>query len=281
MSAVGRVVWGGLTMGPGTQYAVADLPDLDNLPEVRTYDQDRALAHGQYTGPDYVGARTINLSVTLRGTDPGNLAALTAALKAVAQPAAAPAQLQFPDLGIMVMAKVRKRDIPYDATMLWRTATAHLQFYAADPLIYSLNQYSLQTAAYAPASGRSYPRAYPWLYGTGGTSGGLLCTNAGASPTYPLLRLDGPAVQPSIQLSETGAVLAFNNTLQPGEFLTVDTSTRAVLDGGTTPRRDWVVPGSDWPVMQPGNNTFVYRAGPYGDGSLPTYLTVTWRDATL
>jgi hypothetical protein len=281
MSAIGHMVWNGLTMGPGTQYAVADLPDLDSMPEIRAYDVDKANAHGTWTGPDYTGARVINAAVTLRGTDPANLRTLTLAMQAAMQPNQVPAQLQFPDLGVMVLAKLRRRDIPYDAAYLWRTTTAHLQFYCADPLIYSLAEHSLTTSAYAPASGRTYPRPHPWVYGTGGTSGGLLCTNTGSSPTYPVLRLDGPAVQPTVQLSETGAILRFNNTLLPGEFVTVDTATRAVLYMGTTPRRDWVIAGSDWPVMGPGPNNFVYRSSPYGDGSLPTYLTVTWRDATL
>jgi hypothetical protein len=281
MSAVGRITWGGLTMGPGTQYAIADIPDLDDMPEVRAYDVDKTGAHGTWTGPDYTGARVINVAITLRGTDPANLRTLTTALKAVMQPGVAPDQLGFPDLGLMVLGKVRKRSIPYDASYLWRTTTAHVQFYCADPLVYSLAVHSAQTAAYAPASGRSYPRTYPWVYGTGGTGGTLTCVNAGGSPTFPLLRIDGPAVKPSVQLSETGAVFQLNNTIIPGQFVLIDTANRAVLDMGSTPRRDWVVPGSDWPVMQPGTNTVVYRSSPYGDGSLPTYLTVTWRDATL
>ncbi|KJK55648.1 phage distal tail protein [Saccharothrix sp. ST-888] len=281
MSAVGRVLWGALMMGPGTQYAVSGVTGLDDMPEVRAYDVDKTGAHGTWTGPDYTGARIITVDLVLRGTDPANLGALVAALKQAAQPGQAPAQLQFPDLGVMALAKIRKRDLPYDATVLWRTGGAHLQFYCADPLIYSIAQRTARTAAYAPATGRAYPRAYPWLYGSGGASGGLQCTNAGASPTYPQLRIDGPAVQPIIQLSETSAILQLNNTVGPGQFVTIDTGTRAVLDGGTTPRRDWVVPGSDWPVMQPGANTFVYRSSPYGDGSQQSYLTVTWRDATL
>jgi hypothetical protein len=281
MSAIGRITWGGLTMGPGTQYAIADIPDLDDMPEIRAYDTDKVGAHGTWTGADYTGARLINLAITLRGTDPANLQTLTTALKAAMQPGQAPAQLGFPDRGVMVLGKIRKRSIPYDASYLWRTATAHVLIYCADPLVYSLVEHSLTTSAYAPASGRSYPRTYPWVYGTGGTSGTLTCVNTGGSPTFPRLRIDGPAVKPSIQLSETGAVFQLNNTLLPGQFVIIDTANRAVLDGGSTPRRDWVVPGSDWPVMQAGTNTFVYRSSPYGDGSLLSYLTVAWRDATL
>ncbi|GAA2112415.1 hypothetical protein GCM10009759_55120 [Kitasatospora saccharophila] len=281
MSAIGRIVWNGLTMGPGTQYAVADLPDLDDMPEIRSADVDRGQAHGTWTGEDYTSARVITLSVLLRGTDPDDLGRLVTALRAAVQPCAEPQQLQFLDRGVMVIAKPRKRSIPYDATTLLPSTTAHLMFYAADPLVYSLDQHSLSTTAYAPASGRSYPRTYPWVYGTGSTAGTLQCVNSGGSPTFPVLRIDGPAVNPVIQLTETSAVLALTTTLGPGEYVIIDTASRAVLHMGTTPRRDWISGIPAWPVMQPGRNTFVYRASPYGDGSIPTYLTVTWRDATL
>ncbi|MFD7410157.1 phage distal tail protein [Kitasatospora purpeofusca] len=282
MTAVGRVTWNGLQMGPGSQYAISDLPDLDDLPDVRAYDVDRTGAHGTWTGPDYVGARTITMGITLRGTDAADLGRLTAALQRAMQPSPTPLQLQFTDRQLMVWAKVRRRRIPYDATSLQRVAVAQVQFYAADPRVYSLSEHQGgPVAAYAPASGRSYSRTYPWVYGTGGTGGTVTCVNAGGSETYPVLRIDGPCVRPSVQLSETGAVLQLNNTLLPGEFVLINTGSRAVLAGGATPRRDWVIPGSDWPVMQPGSNTFIYRSDPYGDGSIPTYLTVTWRDATL
>lgn len=282
MTAVGRVVWNGLQMGPGTQYAISDLPDLDDLPDVRAYDVDRTGAHGTWTGPDYTGARSITMGITLRGTDAVDLGRLTAALQRAMQPTPSPLQLQLTDRQQMVWAKVRRRRIPYDATSLQRVTVAQILFYAADPRIYSLAEHTGgPVAAYAPASGRSYPRTYPWVYGTGGTGGSITCINSGASETSPLLRIDGPCVRPTVQLSETGTVLAFNNTLLPGQFMLVNTANRAVLAQGSTPRRDWVIAGSDWPIMQPGTNSFVYRSDPYGDGSIPTYLTVTWRDATL
>lgn len=282
MAAVGRVVWNGLQMGPGTPYAISDLPDLDDMPDVRAYDVDRTGAHGTWTGPDYVGARVITVGITLRGQDPDDLGRLVTALKRALQPTPSPMQLAFPDRGLMVWAKPRRRKIPYDATSLQRLTVAQVQFYCADPRVYSLAQFTGgPVVAYAPASGRSYPRTYPWQYGTGGTGGSVTCVNGGGSETFPVLRIDGPCVRPSVQLSETGAVFQLNNTLAPGEFVLINTANRAVLANGSTPRRDWVVAGSDWPVMQPGANSFVYRSDPYGDGTTPTYLTVTWRDATL
>lgn len=120
------------------------------------------------------------------------------------------------------------------------------------------------------------------VYGDAGTSGRLTAVNEGASPAYPVLRIDGPVANPSIEQVNTGGSITLDGTLQPGEYLIIDTRTRAVLLMGTSPRRQWVRAGSTWPLLQPGSNTLAYRGsalpGAPGQSSL---LTVTWRDTSL
>lgn len=120
------------------------------------------------------------------------------------------------------------------------------------------------------------------VYGSAGTSGRLTAVNNGASPAYPILRLDGPVATPAIEQVNTGAILTLDATLQAGEYLLIDTRSRAVLLGGSSPRRSWVRAGSVWPVLQPGSNEIAYRGsalpGAPGQTSL---LTVTWRDTSL
>jgi hypothetical protein len=134
----------------------------------------------------------------------------------------------------------------------------------------------------ANASVSSRPAGTGRVYGSAGTSGRITAVNDGASPAYPVLRLDGPVANPSIEQVNTGALLTLDATLQPGEFLTIDTRTRAVLFMGTSPRRSWVRGGSTWPLLQPGSNEIAYRGsalpGAPGQSSL---LTVTWRDTSL
>ncbi|MCX4994254.1 phage distal tail protein [Streptomyces longwoodensis] len=132
------------------------------------------------------------------------------------------------------------------------------------------------------ASVSSRPAGTNRTYGSAGTSGRLTAVNAGASAAYPVLRLDGPVATPTIEQVTTGGILTIDATLQPGEYLLIDTRSRAVLYMGTAPRRSWVRAGSVWPLLVPGPNELAYRGdalpGAPGQSSL---LTVTWRDTSL
>ncbi|MEU9198846.1 phage tail domain-containing protein [Streptomyces sp. NPDC048332] len=136
--------------------------------------------------------------------------------------------------------------------------------------------------AHASASRRFGPGATGRSYGDAGASGRLTATNDGASPAYPVLRIDGPVANPSIEQVTTGGSMTLDGTLQAGEYLVIDTRTRAVLLMGSSPRRQWVRAGSTWPLLVPGSNTLAYRGsalpGAPGQSSL---LTVTWRDTSL
>ncbi|MFJ8144691.1 phage distal tail protein [Streptomyces sp. NPDC096048] len=158
--AIGRIQWGDLVFGPGTPYTVTALDGLDDLPEIRSEDMERPQQHGDYTGPDFTGPRTINLKLGIRGETPDHLRKLTLALQAATQPGVRPAQLQFLDQNRLVWAKVRRRAIPYDAEYLWRIGDATLQLYCADPYLYGLEEKAAWTAAYSPSAGRTYPLVY-------------------------------------------------------------------------------------------------------------------------
>lgn len=279
---IGRIQWGDLAFGPGSRYHITAIEGLDDLPEVRAQDTDRPDQHGDYTGPDYVGARVIQLGLGLRGDSPDELRDLTLALRAATQPQREAAPLQLLDQDILVYGKVRRRSVPYDAEHLWRTGTAALELYCADPYLYSLAEHSASSAAYAPAAGRTYPLVYPRTYGAAGQSGRISAHNAGASPAYPVLRLDGPVANPAIEQINTGGGLAIDASLQEGEWLIIDTRTRAVLLNGTSPRRSWVRAGAQWPLLQPGANEIAYRGNALpGSPGQPSLLTLTWRDTSL
>lgn len=278
----GRVVWGDLQFGPGSQYGVTSVSGLDDLPPIVAQDVPRTDQHGEYTGPDWSGARTVQLGLALVGQDPDDLRAISLALRDATQPQRQPAALQFIDQGFLVYAKCRKRALPYDAEYLWRLGTAALEFYCADPYLYGLTEQSVSTTAYAPSAGRTYPLHPPRTYGASGTTGRVTAVNAGASEAYPVLRIDGPVATPSIEQTTSGATLVLDAQLQAGDYVLIDTRTRAVLLDGSTPRRDWVRGGSTWPTLMPGTNQLAYRGNSLpGMSAQQSLLTVTWRDTTL
>ncbi|MEU6229990.1 phage tail domain-containing protein [Streptomyces sp. NPDC047042] len=279
---LGRIQWGDLTFGPGSQYAVTALEGLDDLPDIRAEDVARPGQHGDYSGPDYTGPRVIQLGLGLRGETPDDLRALTIALRNHTQPQRQPSALQFLDQDILVWAKVRKRSLPYDAEHLWSIGDAALELYCADPYLYGLTEQSTSTTAYSPSAGRTYPLTHDRTYGPAGESGRVLAVNNGASDAYPVLRVDGPVADPSIEQVTTGQTLIIDATLNDGEYLLIDTRTRAVLFQGSSPRRSWVRAGSTWPLLVPGANEIAYRGSALPSGSgVPSLLTVTWRDTSL
>jgi len=279
---LGQITWGGLTFGPGTPYAVAGLEGLDDLPDVRTQDVPRPTQHGDYTGPDYLAARTIGLDLWLIAPDPDTLRTLTLALRDGTQPGTDVAPLVFVDQGVQLSAKVRKRALPYNASALDRVGSASLEFYCPDPVLYSSTLHTAQTAAYSPSAGRTYSKVFPFSYGTQGTSGQLTAVNAGAAPSYPTLRIDGPVANPSVEQTNVGGALQFTGTLAAGDYLTIDTRTRAVVLNGSTPRRSWLAGGATWPLLLPGSNSFVFRGTALAGQPLQqSLLTVSWRDASL
>jgi hypothetical protein len=279
---LGRIAWGDLQFGPGSRYHVTTIVGLDDLPDIRAEDVERPGQHGDYTGPDYTAARVVQLGLTLIADNADELRDLTLALRAATQPQRSPAALQFLDQNMLVFGKIRKRALPYDAEHLWSSGAAALELYCADPYVYGLDEHTVTTTAYSPSAGRTYPLVHPRTYGSAGSSGRLTAVNAGAADAFPVLRIDGPVSSPSIEQVTTGQSLVIDATLGEGEYLLIDTRTRAVLYMGTSPRRSWVRAGSMWPLLVPGPNELAYRGGPVGGGSgTPSLLTVTWRDTSL
>ncbi|MFF6904520.1 phage tail domain-containing protein [Streptomyces sp. NPDC012389] len=282
---IGRIQWGDLEFGPGGRYHVTSIEGIDDMPDIRSEDMERPGQHGDYTGPDYTGPRVIQIGLGLRADSPDELRDLTLALRAATQPQRQPEALRLLDQDTLVYGKIRRRSIPYDAEYLWRTGSAALELYCADPYLYGLEERAAATTAYSPAAGRTYPLVYSGggrTYGSAGQSGRIAAVNAGSSPAYPVLRIDGPVANPSVEQTTNGAGLTFDATLGEGEYLLIDTRTRAVLYMGTSPRRNWLRSGARWPTLAPGYNEFAYRGSALpGSPGQQSLLTVTWRDTSL
>ena len=87
---LGQVQWGDLLMGPGTGYAISDISGVDDLPEVRNTDVAKSDAHGDYTGPDYTGPRTVQIALNLVADTPDQLRQMILALRRATQPGVRP-----------------------------------------------------------------------------------------------------------------------------------------------------------------------------------------------
>ncbi|MFF5801590.1 phage distal tail protein [Streptomyces albogriseolus] len=233
--ALGQVQWGNLVFGPGTPYTVTAVDGLDDLPDIRSEDIERPGQHGDYSGPDYTGARVVQMKLGLRGQSPDDLRALSLALRAATQPQRQPAPLQFLDQDVLVYAKVRKRSIPYDAEYLWRIGDAALEFYCPDPYLYGLVEKTERTTAYSPAVGRTYPRVYA------GTSSLTLNANPSFETTIaPWTGADGAVVERVNTLAQAGTWSARITPNGTGLYPRMDSELMTVTAGVSYRARGWL-----------------------------------------
>jgi len=169
-----------------------------------------------------------------------------------------------------------------DAMMGWK---------APDPAAYdaTVKQAYARTSSASQTGGRAYSWTPNRVYPAGGGSYAT-GTNAGDLITYPLLRVYGPIVNPSVQVNFTqaGATqywnLGFTYTVNAGDFIEIDCYARTAFVNGD--RRQSVYSsivfnnsGAAFPFMPPG---LAVTFSLFGTGaSTPTVLQVNWQDAYL
>lgn len=151
---------------------------------------------------------------------------------------------------------------------------------SADARIYSFDAHSEAIDA-VPTSettnGRRYPRTYVLSYGPGAPNGQLIATNAGTTITYPTIRIEGPALNPTITNVTTGESLYLNYELLPEEYLIVDMLNRTVMLKGTASRYSAVdFLRSDWWGLVPGSNDIRVAFTRFSTGA---FLRLDWKDA--
>ena len=266
--------YGGLTMGPGTAYEVQSLGGLD-LPAIRNGDVARSRDQGELVGLDLLGGRDITVQLDV-GTDGTSLQHALDALAAVTGPGATaevPLYAQLPNSSLYaVMCRPRKRTMPVDIRYaLGHLAKVAVQFHATDPRVYAAPSLTATVGLPAPSAGMTFPMTFPMTFGSGsGGAGEVTIDNAGNFEMRPVLVITGPVTNPSVENSSLpGApALTFANpaqtsyTVLAGDQLVIDLDLRTVLyysggvSSGTAPasRRNWVVAGSVWWNLAPGNN---------------------------
>lgn len=246
-------------------------------PPLRLTLTDRPERHGAFDAPSYRGPRVITLEGTAVVPDRAAREAAKDRLAAVLADGSTLTPLVVTEphrtrralVRLTAETKIvdRKSGFEFSLTMT-----------APDPLRYS---YGLNTSTCplpSSSGGVVFPLTFPLDFGSGSSGGRLLLENQGTAPTWPVWRIGGPCVQPVITNTATGEELAFELTLQEGEFLVIDTDARSVLLQGTASRRSALRPGSDWFPLRPGSTPVLFRAP---DDAPAARLTAEWRDAWL
>ncbi|MBM7770895.1 hypothetical protein JOD54_001099 [Actinokineospora baliensis] len=268
----------------------AEISGLLDLPPLRTADRTVLHRHGEVPGRDYLGPRTVTLTIEIQADTDHQFAQALDSVAGAFSPTLpdAPFTFRFPGVaggGVrFVTARVRRRSAPIDVAYAHRLAHVTVELYCAQPMIFdpvTLTAAVTLPNADAPAGGVAMPWRFPVRFGTPANLGVIRVDNAGNFATYPRFRISGPVVDPQIINLSDGSQITFRCVLLAGAWLDIDCFTHQVLLNSVAPR--FLTPGLEdaWPECLPGTTEFAFRgfrldAGPAGDGA---ELSCSWASA--
>lgn len=252
---------GGLLLGPGTPYEWMDeLVGFDELPPIRSSDETRPAAHGDFSGTDFADGRSLEFSLEVAAdagvTFADALGALDRVLVPNPGPETVPFWYQLPGKPARRSeVKVRRRRTHIDRSYEAGLAVVDVQLRAPDPLLYGDMVIAGPTGHPALAGGLEFDlftdgsgAATGFLeFGDTATTGRLTLSNPGTAAAWPVFAIAGPVPDTGFELvcTTTGRRLRFLGAIAADSVLTIDTSTgSALLDlvadrGGRLTIREW------------------------------------------
>ncbi|MCP3800201.1 phage tail family protein [Allokutzneria sp. A3M-2-11 16] len=261
-----------------------------DAPDVRTADRRRYGRHGDTSGTDYLGPRTITVSVEVSARDDREFSATMDTVARAFAPGTDTAPLVFRFPGVAgsgtryVVGKTRKRAAPITWSLVHHHAVVTAEIYCPSPWIHDVltqtGQARLPTAGRPGGGGIRFPTRFPVRTGAAPAAEVIRATNHGTTPAPMRLRFRGPITDPRVTNLRTGEFLELRYTLLAGQWLDVDTDTREVLLNGSAPR--WLTPGTrnTWLHLAPGTAEFGlsgYRIpGEPGEPDLTAWWSSTW-----
>ena len=273
------VYWDGLPLNLGDDPATGLCTAVENVegwldsPPLDGHDTARAIADGSAWGPKTLGARVI--AITGAATGPRDQLGYLRQQLAARAAARSPAQLVIANAG--GMGKTLTADVRADTDQLKVTPIGHTGFRwqitltAADPLLYDYDWQEADLANAGPGgTGRTYQRAYSWVYAQPYLPNSAELTNDGNVPA-PVIALYTGDLSQSTLADEAGnaiMVAALDTAMQ----IRLDTSTLAAEADGGLSRASFILPGSV-PMVIPPMSTVRWHLYATGGGS----LTLAWR----
>ncbi|MFI8085928.1 hypothetical protein ACIF6L_34700 [Kitasatospora sp. NPDC086009] len=277
----------GVRIGAGTNVVIRDIQGIGQ-PEKRSNDVEPAREDGLRPAADYYGGRLVRIDCAVRCPgDPGAALDILAALVEHADPdgvrlaAGETVQLRmkYPGRPVrMLRGRLRKAEETQEQ-LKHGWLPIDIEFLATDPLFYTdqpLQQSILPSAV--SRGGFEAPAIAPVVTAqvpTGQLPGVL--DNAGTAPTWPVLRINGPCVNPVITHVESDRSLALTVALLAGQWVEIDTRPgwRTVLrDNGASVATllRWGDRIDEF-VIPPGRSRLRFEAT---DPTTTAVLTATW-----
>jgi len=279
--------------GGNSVYQIMTIDGLEDLPVIRNQDDNRGYQDGMWTGRDFLSGRMLTFTITVRGDTNYNMNYYLDLLQANLVPqqqGTGLLQFQLPGSDLQrIDARVRRRAIQINTDYSSGMATAIYEFFCPDPRYYDDEEKSTDLINATAVAGRTYNRVYTatatnpanpdqtgMSYG-GGAGAPNLITNDGWTTTYPLITIQGPAINPKITDVTAGAFLLIDATIGTNDQLVLNTDYRTVTLNGIN-RRALLNNSSTWFAAPPGTSYYTFTATGT-DGN--TACVVTWRNAYI
>ncbi|QKW31411.1 phage tail family protein (plasmid) [Streptomyces seoulensis] len=283
---------GGVVIGAGTSVDVIETAGLGR-PPVRDNDVDQPSMDGQWAGPDYWSARTVQIDAAIKM--PGQPDACHDVIAAIQQASDTAAVRLVGGQGMVLRIKrpgrpvkqltgrLRKLDPEYKQ-VIHGYVPLDLEFVAHDPTFYADTDSTTELPlGWLSGGGFTAPVTAP-IYVQSGTTAATRpgwVTNAGDTDAWPVIRITGPCSNVSILHADSGRTLALPTlTLAAGRWVEIDTRPgyRTVTwdNGGNA--GVYLSPASrlDLFSLPPGQSEMRWTAV---DNTNTARLRITWRNA--
>lgn len=152
------ISYGPLTIGDASLPAV-NFTNLDvlSMPEIRSSDIALIQRDGLWAGDDYLGARTLSLSLEVQGRDVGEFSAANNLIQRAFSPGVSgesPFSFRIPGLAngreAYINARTRRRSAPLDSSFARLYCAYEIELLATDPVIYAVDETAITIRNGAP-----------------------------------------------------------------------------------------------------------------------------------
>lgn len=272
----------GLVIGDETEFLIAQISGLADIPEVLTTDRNILSSHGIHPGRDYLGKRAVTLVLEIDARTPELHADLFGRLATAFRPGADEAPVRFKIPGIaggheaLFYARSRKRSAPISLDWLYGLPMVTVELEASDPRLYSSLSSIFTGSLGGSSEGLKFPLLMPAQFGAIDTGDRIQCPNSGSFPVAPLVRINGAATNPRLTHIGSGRTFALNLSIPEGDFVEVDFEERTVLLGGTIHRFSSLAASSRWWSLDPGENEIRFTTDA---GTESGHVSVSYRSA--
>lgn len=269
--------------GGDSDYSVARIEGLVDMPAMQSGDRNRLLRHGLHPGDDFLADRTIRMVLEVYGADSTELATNVQALLTALRPGQDEAALvmQVPGVAngakVLVWARPRRRSAPVDREWFYNLPVVSVEWVATDPRLYAASESSQQIALPSTSGGLTFSVTPPLTFGAVSTGGEQTLNNAGTFQTSPSFKIVGPVTDPKLLNVTTGKTWHYVGSVSAGDYLLVDMDARTVLLNGTASRYSNLAAASVFWDLEPGDNIVQYRAASY----TASIATASWRSAWI